>query len=454
MIAFYNKLPVFFQNILVTLKNIGVYNYKYGAIPFINPIYKIQKDVLNKDFRVNDLGNLIKINNFLKYVTSKSFYYKKNKKDYIQIKNIEDFKKIPILKKTVLKQNIEEFYSTDITFGNHVKFRTSGTTGTPMEGYISKKDLKKRFKIILKTMCESGFDVSKPYARFVGKEVAVNGPVFRKDYLNNHYFFSIFRLSDQTVYKYYNSITTNKIEFLEGYPSTINNLVNLLKKHDLKVDCVKRVFVTAEKLNVNQKDNIESFFGCKVFDYYGSTEQSIYIYKPVNSNNYLCSNITGYLEVLNDKGNLCDEGDCGEMVVTSFTSRFTPLVRYVIGDKCKVQRIIQNLDGSIDYELQEIIGRNEESFETNDGRIISRFSLLLKHLPIKINEAQLFLSEKNNKVEIKYTSDCLISNNEFNEFKKRIIDLIGKCYNISFSKVETLKKNKSGKVKTVFIEKK
>ncbi|MEN8880397.1 MAG: hypothetical protein ABF311_09505 [Polaribacter sp.] len=454
MIVFYNKLPVFLQNILVTLKNISVYNYKYGAIPFINPIYKIQKELLNKGFRINDSENLSKINNFLNYVTSKSFYYKKNKQEYIQIKNIEDFKNIPILKKNVLKQNIEEFYSKDISYGNYVKFKTSGTTGSPMVGFISKKDLMKRFKIILKTMCESGFDITKPYARFLGKELASSGPVFRKDYLNNHYFFSIFRLSNDTVYDYYNSIITNKIEFLEGYPSTINNLVNLLKKHNLKVDCVKRVFVTAEKLNIYQKDNIEKFFRCKVFDYYGSTEQSIYIYKPVDSQNYLCSNITGYLEVLNAKGELCNEGDCGEMVVTSFTSRFTPLVRYIIGDSCRVQKIIKNSDGSLNYELSEIIGRNEESFETMDGRIVSRFSLVLKFLPKKISAAQLFLSEKNNKVVIRYTSDYLISNNEFNEFQTRIIDFIGKGYNISFLKVETLKKNNSGKVKTVFIDKK
>ena len=78
MSAFYNRLPVLLQNLLVTLKNISVYNYKYGAIPLISPINKIQKDVLNKSFMVNDSKNLIKINNFLKYVTSKSFYYKKN----------------------------------------------------------------------------------------------------------------------------------------------------------------------------------------------------------------------------------------------------------------------------------------------------------------------------------------------------------------------------------------
>lgn len=453
MSKLYSKLPIFVQNILVTLKNISVYNYKYGAIPIINPVYKIQKEVLNNNYKIHDSENLNKINDLLKYVTKNSFYYKRKKEDYIPIGDIEDYKNIPVLNKNVLKQNIEEFYSKDISKGNYVKFQTSGTTGSPMVGFISKKDLKKRFKIILKTMCESGFDVTKPYARFVGKEVAPSGPVHRKDFLNNHYFFSIFRLSVDTINEYYDSIITNQIEFLEGYPSTINNLVNLLKRHNLQIDCVKRVFVTAEKLNDYQKDNIEEFFGCKVFDYYGSTEQSIYIYKPVNSQNYLCSNITGYLEVLNDKGELCNEGDCGEMVVTSFTSSFTPLIRYAIGDRCRVKKITKNADGSLNYELSEIIGRNEESFETMDGRIVSRFSLVLKYLPKKINAAQLFLSENNNKVVIKYTSDYSIMNKEFNEFKTRIIDFIGEGYNISFSKVKALKKNNSGKVKTVFIEK-
>tara|TARA_X000000950_G_scaffold91466_2_gene115158 strand:+ start:14411 stop:15775 length:1365 start_codon:yes stop_codon:yes gene_type:complete len=449
----YELVPSFFQNIFVTLKNIEVYYNKYGIIPVFNSISKVQRNILTKESIVVK-NNVEMISNFVKYCVENVPYFKNRKDLYdIPIKQISDLEKLPIISKVELKKNISQFYSKKIAKFNYTKFRTSGTTGSPMTGYVKKRDLQKRFKIILKTMCESGFDLNAPYARFLGKDIAKKGKIFRKDLLNNHYFFSIFRISQENIHKYYNALLENKIEFLEGYPSTINNLVNMLRHNNLKLTHVKGVLVTAEKLNDNQRENIENYFDCKVFDYYGSTEQSVYIFKPTSSNSYFVSNATGYVEIRKEDGALAQKGEEGQMLITSFTSHFTPLVRYEVGDRCVVKDVRRLEDGALEYEISEIIGRNEESFVTKDGRIVSRFSLVLKFLPYSINAAQLFLSEKRPIIEVKYKAKEIISDSKFDSFREKMINFIGPGYEYRFTKVNKLLASDSGKVRTVFVEK-
>lgn len=449
----YDVSPVFIQNILITLKNMQVYYNKYGLIPFFQSTKYLQNKLTSSNVEINDDYNLKKINRLINYSRNNCDFFKNNK-SYFPLKDIDQLKKIPIIKKGVFKKNIKIFYSDQISTYNSLSFKTSGSTGTPIKGFIKNSDLKKRFLIILKTMIDSGFDFSMPYARFIGKSITNKGPIFRKDYLNNHFFFSIHHLSKKTINQYYLTIVKNNIMFIEGYPSTINNLVNLLKSNNLKISCVKGVFLTAEKLNDIEKNNIEEYFGCNVFDYYGSNEQSIYIYKSFHENKYVCCNKTGYLEVINENGDYVSEGEEGRMIVTSFTSHFTPLIRYEIGDRCHVKKINILSDGSIQYELSEIIGREEQSFFTIDGRIVSRFSLVLKHLPKKINQSQLFLSEKTINVIVKYVYHEVIDNREFLIFEKYISKFLGEGYNYIYQRIDKVQLQKSGKVKTVFIENK
>lgn len=449
----YEHLPTTIQNLLITIKNTQVYHNKYGIIPLIRPIKKVQEDVIANE-RVVVHENMDNIRNFLQYCSRNAPFYKSQLATYdIPALEESDFQKIPILRKEVLKANLRGVYSKKIRKWNSIKFLTSGTTGSPMAGYIWNKDLRARFRVILKTMCESGFDLSAPYARFLGKEVAPKGKVYRRDMWNNHFLFSIARISQQNITMYYEALTENKIEFLEGYPSTINNLVDLLRRNNYALPDVRGVFVTAEKLLDYQRNNIESFFGCGVFDYYGSTEQSVYIYKPTGSKGYIVSNVTGYLEVIKDDGSYAEKGEEGRMVITSLTSHFTPLVRYEIGDRCLVKNFAVLDDGTRHYEISEIIGREEESFKTRDGRVVSRFSLLLKFLPKRILAAQLFLSERSTVIELRYKSEGVVENNDFAPFQGKMEKYVGIGYDYVYTRVSKLESTPSGKVRTVFVEK-
>src|SRR5690606_23084179 len=142
---------------------------------------------------------------------------------------------------------------------------------------------------------EEGIDYSRPLARFPGSEFSKKGKIYRTDFLHKHYLFSIYDLSKEKISHYYTALHDKKIEIIEGYPSTIYSLVKLLREAKLTLPYVKHVLTTAEKLLDYQKEEIESYFNVKIFDFYGSSEGSVFMFSGKNEL-YYNSNVIGYLE--------------------------------------------------------------------------------------------------------------------------------------------------------------
>jgi len=447
----YKYLPVFFQNIAISIANIFVLNKKFGYIPIINPLNRISKKVLSENLNIDEKKLTNEINKLLKYAKNHVNFYKRNSNKYIQISSLNEINKIPVLNKFYLKNNIKDFYSDDINWFNSKTLYTSGTTGTPMKIKVRTKDLRHRFKLLLKVMLENGFDPSKPVAKITGQDICDDEIIYRQDYFNKHFFLSAFHISQKNIYKYFNVIKENKIETIEGYPSAIYILAKLLKENNLKIDCVKQVFTTAEKLHSYQKILIENVFNCKVYDYYGSNDQSVLIYTCKEGKMHV-ANATGLLEVLDKNNKNVKFGETGFMIVTSLTSYFMPLIRYKIGDLCVVARNQNCNCGNKGLIIEEIIGRDEDIFKTNDGRYITRFSVVLKYLPEKIIESQLVLSNSNNNVKLYYIANENIDLNLFKEFEEKLLEKIGKNYTVTYHKVKKINSTKSGKKKAIKIE--
>lgn len=451
MIKLYSKLPFFFQNLIVTLVNSFVLYKKYKYIPFLRNLKKIQLLAENNKVKTDSANAVEHINELIKYAKEHVPYFIERKNDYKELQSIEDLKNIPVIPKRTLKENNEKFISKEANFFNSTGFITSGTTGTPMKGKIQIKSLQKRYGIVLSSMVEGGFNISKPYARFIGKQIFDDKNIHRVDFLHNHILFSCFHLSAESVKKYHEIFNKYQIESFEGYPSVISQFAGLLKDAGLNVSSVKFVATTAEKLHENQKIVIEEVFKCKVFDYYGSSEQSPFIFSCEKGNYHLVGE-TGFVEIIDENGDnkpyLEKEG---KIVVTSFTSHFMPLIRYEIGDRaiylgedcCECKR-----QGTV---FKEIIGRDENTFVTLSGKRISRFSIALKTLPENVLESQIILSNKNRNVILNYVSTEKIEENQFVPFKKTLFQMIGSEYDININFCERIERSKKGKLSSVVI---
>lgn len=448
----YNSLPLVLQDGAITFKNIIVYYQKYKAIPFFRTIRSIQQDIVKNPRKYNDDKELSRFNKLLVYAKTNSSFYAGNK-NYRKLKSLDDIASIPILEKKILRADSQKFISKEATVFNSKSFRTSGSTGTPLEGKIKTKDLQKRFDMVLSSFCDMGIDLSHGYARFPGAHISnTRDRLYRKDLLNNHYIFSIHHISQDNALRYYESIKNNGIKILEGYPSVIYALANLFSVNNYKDLNLDFFISTAEKLHPHQEEKIRDVFNCQVFDYYGSSEQSSYIFtcKEGKLHN---SNVISTLEVLDERGQKVGNGEEGRMIVTSYTSSFTPLIRYNIGDRCKVAKVQSCSCGTGGVIIEEIIGRDEDVFINTDGKHVTRFSLVLKYLPDAVLESQIVLSNKKLNAQIYYTSNEDIERDKFMDFQKRLKATIGEQYDCTFEKVDKLIKQARGKSRAVIIEK-
>ncbi len=434
---------------MLTLANIGILYKKYGYLPFIRPMRSIVSDVQTIHYN-SDATLLQRLNTFIRYATLHTPYYH-HKKEYHTLSRLEDINQLPLLKKQLLKNRTDLFYSKQSTFFNTVILKTSGTTGSPMTIKVNIKDLQLRFNLLLKAMVAFGYDPQKPLARISGKAIATQEHIYRKDYINGHIFLSAFHLSQESITHYYRAILDNNIEALEGYPSVIYTMAKLFEYNHLKVDTIKHIFTTAEKLHDYQKQTIESVFNCKVCDYYGSNEQSIFIFTCKNGRLHT-SNATALLEVLDTNGNPVKPGEVGRMVITSFTSHFMPLIRYDIGDHCIISEDQRCSCGSGGTIIQEIIGRDEDIFKTDNGTYITRFSVVLKTLPSPIIESQLLLRRHSTTITLYYCAPYTLHADAFKTFQSALYEKVGPHYDLEIIKVDTITKNPQGKTKAVIIE--
>ena len=320
----------------------------------------------------------------------------------------------------------------------------------PLNGFISKKDLRERYRLILSEVIKTGADLTKPYARFIGHDVTNGKGVHRIDFVNNQLFLSVNDLSEQSIFSYYTVLKKKRIETIEGYPSTILSLVKLLEKNQLNLPDVKFIITTAEKLLDNQKMLIENFFNVKVFDFYGSNEGSVFAFSN-NLGTYTVCDSTAYLEVLDNQNRFVGKGGEGRMIITGYLTKFTPLIRYEIGDRCIVKEIKINDDGSKHYELEEIIGREEETLLLLNGKVVSRFSLVLKFLPDDVFESQIHFYKKARKAILFYRANHKIEEKKFDNFKNKFNSMVNAEYSLSIKRIKEMEKNKLGKVRTIFI---
>lgn len=439
----YPKLPVFIQNLILTFINNYKYFQKFGAFPVIRPLSLVIKKLNTEEF--NDENTLKRINSLIEYATLNVPYYKRNKDQYKQIKSLNDLKDIPVLKKSILQRNNLEFISNQKNFFNSYSFRTSGSTGTPIIGAVRNSDLRMRLRMFLTSLKLEGIDYSKPLARFPGADIARNTKVYRRDFINGHLFFSIYHLSNDKIMDYYNALVRNKIEILEGYPSTIVSLVRLLRENDLQLPNINTVLTTAEKLLDHNRNEIEQFFNVRVFDFYGSSEGSVYMYSSKDGY-YLNCNRIGYFESVDENYNPVKINENGRMLVTSFSSYFTPLIRYDIGDYVNV---ISNINEII--KVKSIEGRQEEIFITPTGKAFGRFSLILKYLPQEILESQLELTQRCNKVILRYISNTNINIAEFKDFENKMNSLLEMNFLFEYKSILKFDKSKRGKLSAVKI---
>lgn len=435
----YNVLPIFGKSLLVT-----IYNFRF--IKTHGKYYKKMIKEYEKIFFHTSLNEIKKIqeDRFLKliyFVKNNNTYYKKKLKG-IEIKSIDDIFKIPILEKDDLRREDILSKTSDTCYVGY----TGGSTGKSLKYFLTKYDYIERQACLDFFRGMHGYKFKDNIAWFSGKEIITDKEVKQnifwvKDWLNNITYYSTFHMKDIYIDSMIDNLNKSKPEYFSGFPSAIYELTKRWKDTGKPIKFkLNAIFVTSEPFLDYQRELIQKFFNCPVPDQYASSEGAPFIYE--------CNKGQLHYDMYSGIFEKKDKDDYeSQILVTSFTTKKMPLIRYNIGDKIIFETEDKQCTcGSKMPLVKKIIGR-EMSFvySKERGKVgITNIANAIKYIN-GIDNIQL-VQDETTKIEVKLVISSGVNKMQVQkELDYELRYRLGKYIDLIYSFVEYIPCEKNGK---------
>ena len=387
---------------------------------------------------------------FIKHARESSSYFESTIPRGERSLKLEHISDLPILSKEDIRRNLDQIYT--ISKNQAVISKTGGTTGKALEVFFTHTDFQERFAMLDNFRANFGYELGKKTAWFSGKNIITSRDIkknrfWKKDYIYNVKYYSTFHIKTDYLKFYIEDLIRFEPEYLVGFPSNILEIAKYGLKNNVTFpkEMLKAIFPTAESVTSDSREIIETYFNCGLYDQYASSEGAPFILECVNNKLHLELQ-SGVFEVL---GPNHEPAKIGKLVVTSFTTHGTPLIRYDIGDSIELS------DGACDCGNQnplvkQILGRVDDYiYSPETGKInLGNISNTLKDTKgiIKFQVTQNDL----NHILIK----LIIDTSSYDEksrvkFEKNWRDRLGYTMNIDYKYVSKIDVESSGKFRLV-----
>lgn len=315
----------------------------YASIPYRirnGGDYRKWTDFLAKNIDLEEY-KLLKMKETVLYAYENTEYYKKlfntMQISPFDINDINDFGKLPLIDKNIVKENFEELIVQNYPSNKKYYVTTGGTSGTPMKFLQSNNIWAKELAFVMSYFGQFGFDSSSLKASLRGGEFeSIRDNNFWKfNPIHNEIHFSPFHINEKSVYYYVKAMNKFKPEFWHSYPSSVLLLIEHMKNQELELSYqLKTIFLISENFSIKNIKTIQSFFNCKVSSFYGHSERLIFA--PNCHNNlfeYKVNERYGMIELIDEASNIINlNGERGEIVGSSFDNYAMPLIRYKTND--------------------------------------------------------------------------------------------------------------------------
>ncbi|WP_198329216.1 phenylacetate--CoA ligase family protein [Psychrobacter faecalis] len=442
----FKAAPIQIQDLAITIVSSNLYRIRHGKK------YKEYKKYHKKWERSNatQLKKEVdkRFTDFLTYVHENSKWFNKNLTREM-ISNL-DIYTLPILEKSDLINHFDEIRT--VKKRSSIINQTSGTTGSSLKTYMTKEDMQERWAIVDAHKETHGFKFGKKTAWFSGKNLITERDISKGicshyDFINKIRYYSTFHISNKNFDVYWKSINSYQPEFIVGFPSSVFTICEIADSKGLRLNKpVKVFFSTSENLTPKYREVISRVLGCTVADHYSASEGAPIITECSAGSLHL-NPLSGIIEVLDDDLLPVTEG---ELIVTSFTSRGTPLIRYRVGDIVRLAPKDMTCSCGSSFPLIESIeGRSSDYIYSPEKGKINQVNI--GNSAKGINGIICFQVIQNYKDSIKV---MIVKNNSFTTdseiaFIQALKQRVGSKMTIELSYVQDIPREASGKFRII-----
>lgn len=442
----YFNSPVFLQNLLVSSAGYKLFRKRYSGI------YKHVKKSIDTSKRWSEEEKIAfqseKLHQMVKHCRQHIPYYQELFSQHSihenDITHTSDISKLPILRKQVLRENIEKMkYSSVQPFSIQ---NTSGSTGTPLNIWVDEITYKLAMALLVDHEETHNVSFGSRRATFAGRMIAKSSntrpPFWRFNRAENQMLFSSYHLNEKSFGFYKHKLDQFCPLEIIGYPSAIYQLALLYENSKTVPNFQPKAIITnSETLLAWQRDVIERVFKCKIYDYYGTAEYVIFAGQDQNGN-YQINPVIGLMELEAELNGT----NTGKILGTTLVNRAMPLLRYEIGDTATaLEPIIKS--HTVVSSLQGIEGRTDDYILLEDGRKIGRIDHIFKDIK-GIKEAQV-IQKSIDHCTILVVSDINFASDDQEKLKRNFSERTSGLVQLSIERVPEIRRSTNGKFKAV-----
>ena len=313
------------------------------------------------------------------------------------IQTPRDLALLPFLTRADLQNNLADLKARNYPETAFEYVTTGGSTGIPVGFYYEKGASRAREWAFMKTQWDRvGYRFTDRCVVLRGYIVgsARDGIFWKKTLFGRWLLMSSHHMTEETLPSYIDQIRKFRPRFIQAYPSVAMILARYMVDHGIEpFPTVKAVLCGSENLYPWQRSLLTETFGCRVFSWYGNSEQTVLAGECEESTRYHIFPEYGIVELIGRDGlPVKGPGAMGEVVATSLINPICPLIRYrtmdiaVLGETpCSCGRAYPMLD--------RVEGRLQEFIVTKDRRFISMTAVNM-HSDVFDNVAQFQFYQK------------------------------------------------------------
>jgi phenylacetate-CoA ligase len=368
------------------------------------------------------------------------------------IRDFSDLRLFPTMTKGEMQKDVSRFISNQFEGKPIRAATTSGSTGQALLFYRKNSYSAIEWAFIVNLWRRVGYSASDWRAVMRGPVVqsSSHDKCWEVVHRRREIIFSTYHLNAQYMEDYYRIIRESRCRFLHCHPSSAVIFANYLRQRGLTCP-LKGVLAASENLYPHQRRVLEEVFGCRVYSFYGQSEQVSLAGECERSTCYHVQPEYGITEVLDASGSpVVSEGGIGEIVATGFTNRVVPFIRYRTGDYAMVSNRKCEC-GRSHRLLTRIEGRAHEYLVCSDGRAVSATGLIHgQHYGAlsRINSLQIY-QEQPGVIEFRIVRLPGYGPTDEADIRAGIARCVGSALRAEFRYVGSLEAGQRGKHKTV-----
>lgn len=365
------------------------------------------------------------------------------------------FESLPIVQKCDFQKPLETLISDEYSLKDLYVGNTSGSSGHPFFYAKNKEAHAIVHAIIERLYSEHGLAVCDRQARFYGIPLKGKSKYVEliKDFLLNRERFPIFDLSDEAMKRFVTLFRKKKFAYVYGYTSAIVLFSKYLIRNNLVLSSIcptlRVCIVTSEVCTSEDRNLIENAMGVKVINEYGCSEAGMVAFEDKEGVWRLVED-DSYFEIVDAEGNVLPEGQEGRLLITNFSNKALPFIRYEVGDMGVISH-----DEKGRY-LKRLTGRVSDIIKLPSGKLAGGLSFY--YISRSIMEEKAFIKEfivrqtKLDTFEFDIVSDMPVTHDLEKELSNKMDEYLEPGLKIIINMVDHIDRPASGKIKHFYSE--